>query len=85
MRSWTRSATPYLDSRRDTRETSAALELDPDALVDAALGFVAGDADRADLAGVRDVRAAIGLEVEPDDLDRPDLGDALGQEVDWSG
>jgi hypothetical protein len=28
------------------------------------------------------VRAPIGLEVEPDDLDRPDLVDAIRQEVD---
>ena len=36
----------------------------------------------ADLAGVGDVRPAIGLQVEPDDLDRPDLLDPLGQQVD---
>jgi len=50
--------------------------------VDATLGLVAGDADRADLAGVGDMRPAIGLQVEAHDLDRPDLVDPLGQEVD---
>src|SRR6185369_11276785 len=36
----------------------------------------------ADLAGVGDVRAAIGLEVEANDLDGPDLGDARREQVD---
>ena len=58
------------------------LERDADALVDAALALVAGDPDRPDLAGVRHVGPAIGLEVEPDDLDGPDLLDPLGQQVD---
>ena len=51
-------------------------QLDPDPLVDPALRFVAGDPDPADLARVRDVRPAVGLEVEADDLDRSDLGDS---------
>src|SRR4051812_15675712 len=53
-------------------------QFDADALVDAALGLVAGDLDATDFAGVGDVRPAIGLQVEPDDLDRPDLLDARG-------
>ena len=53
-------------------------QLQADPLVDAALRLVAGDADPADLARVRDVRAAVGLEVEAHDLDRPDLLDSLG-------
>ena len=46
------------------------------------LRLVAGDPDATDLARVGDVRPAVGLEVEPDDLDRPDLLDPLGQQVD---
>src|SRR5438477_8140705 len=57
-------------------------ELDPDALVDATLRLVADDLDPADLSGVGDVGPAIGLEIQPDDLDRPDLGDARREEVD---
>src|SRR5262245_25138209 len=57
-------------------------ELDADALVDPALRFVAGHPDRPDLAGVRDVGPAVGLEVEPDDLDRPDLLDPGREQVD---
>src|SRR5689334_20167404 len=57
-------------------------ELDADPLVDPAFRFVARHPDLADLASVRDVRATIRLEVEPDDLDRPDLLDALGQQID---
>src|SRR4029077_13494326 len=57
-------------------------ELDADALVDPALGLVADDPDPADLAGVGDMRPAIGLEVEADDLDRPDLHDARREQVD---
>src|SRR3990170_1898584 len=57
-------------------------DLDPDPLVDTPLRLVAGHPDGADLAGVGDVGAAIGLEVETDDLDGADLTDALGQQVD---
>ena len=57
-------------------------EFDADPLVDPALGFVAGHADPADLAGIGDMCPAVGLEVEPDDLDGPDLLDARRQEVD---
>ena len=57
-------------------------ELKTDALVDAALGFVARDVDRSDLARVGDVGAAIGLKVKALDVDDPDLGDALRQQVD---
>ena len=61
-------------------------ELDPDALVDAALQFVARDPDPADLAGVGNVGAAVGLEVEAHDLDGPDLLDALAAAGSpWSG
>ncbi len=49
-------------------------ELDPNPLVDPALGFVAGHPDPADLRRARDVRPAVGLQVKADDLDRPDLG-----------
>src|SRR5665647_3293942 len=56
-------------------------EGDPDPLVDPPLGLVAGDTDRAHLPGVRDVGAAVGLEVKAHDLDRPDLLDAVRQEV----
>ena len=51
-------------------------EGDPNPLVDPALGFVAGHPDPANLGRARNVRSAVGLEVEPDDLDRSDLGDA---------
>ena len=47
---------------------------DPDALVDPALGLVAGHLDPAHLRGVGHVRPAVGLEVKADDLDRADLG-----------
>src|SRR6185436_10628984 len=56
-------------------------ELDPDPLVDAPLRFVARDADAADLARVGHMRPSVGLEVEADDLDRPDLLDPLGKQV----
>src|SRR5436190_22200783 len=58
------------------------IEGDPDPLVDPAFALVARDADPPDLAGVGDVCPAVGLEVEPVDLDRPDLLDPLGQQVD---
>ena len=47
---------------------------DSNPLVDPALGFVAGHPDPANLGGVGHVRAAVGLEIEPHDLDRADLG-----------
>jgi len=47
-------------------------ELEADSVVDAARGLEAGYADAAHLATVRHVRAPVGLQVEADDLDRPD-------------
>src|SRR5258706_10378646 len=47
-----------------------------DALIALALTLVIHNPDAADLAGVGHVRAAIGLQVEADDLDRAHLGDS---------
>jgi peptidoglycan/LPS O-acetylase OafA/YrhL len=49
-------------------------EGDPNPLVEPALGLVAGHPDPADFDGVGHVRSAVGLEVQPHDLDRADLG-----------
>src|SRR5579859_2098981 len=62
---------------RRTAPASGVLDRDPDPLVDAALRLVANHADAPDLAGMGDVRAAIGLQVEPHDLDRAHLRDPL--------
>src|SRR6266536_6540973 len=64
------------------RRHDSVRDLDPDALVDAALGLIAGHPDVADFAGVGDVGPTVGLEIETDDLDRPDLADSGRQEID---
>src|SRR5258706_16065446 len=45
-----------------------------DTLIDLALALVIHDPDAADLAGVGHVGAAVGLQVEPHDLDDAHLG-----------
>src|SRR5829696_3516301 len=62
--------------------SSVVHELETDALVDPALGLVARDADATHLARVRNVGAAVGLQVEADDLDGSNLLDPLGEQVD---
>src|SRR5665811_806732 len=57
-------------------------ETDVDPLVDLALGARAGELDAADFAGIGDMCAAVRLEIEPDDLDRPDFLDCFWQEID---
>ncbi len=81
---WTREERkrgPSMVPRRQVVPGLRLLECDPDPLVDAALALVAGHPDPADLAGVGDVRAAIGLQVEADDLDRADLVDPGGRRL----
>ena len=56
-------------------------DLEADALVALALGLGLDHADAADLAGRAHVGAAVGLLVEPDDVDHADLGHRLGDEV----
>jgi peptidoglycan/LPS O-acetylase OafA/YrhL len=60
---------------KDVLRRDRVTKRDPDALVDPALGLVAGDPDPANLGGVGNVRPAVGLEVKAHDLDRADLGD----------
>ena len=50
--------------------------------VDAALVHGFGDSHGADLAGIGDVGAAVGLPVEALDLDDADALDVLGDEID---
>jgi hypothetical protein len=69
---------PILHLRCRTTDTSGIDQDDPDPLVDPALALVSGHPDATDLAGVRDVRPAVRLEVEPDDLDGPDRLDPSG-------
>src|SRR4249919_1287501 len=69
-------------SRAHSIRSGEVGQLDPDPLVDPTLGLVARDADAADLARVGDVGPTVRLEIEPHDLDRPDLLDAGRQEVD---
>jgi len=68
---------PRLESRRLALGAvgGSVDQLDPNPLVDPALGFVAGHPDPADFRRARNVRPAVGLEVEADDLDRSNLGD----------
>ena len=52
-------------------------------LVDRSLGFVIGHAYAAHLAGVGDVGAAVGLQVQTDDLNRAYFRNSLRQQVDF--
>src|SRR5690606_16584839 len=57
-------------------------QLDLHAFVGFALGLGFDDLDPAYLEGGADVGAAIGLAIEADDVDHPDLCDPFGDEVD---
>src|SRR5207237_7153600 len=68
-------------SRSRSASSSGIDDLDPDALVALALRLRLHHADAADLIGARHVRAAVGLLVEPDDVDDADLPDRLRDHV----
>src|SRR5207249_5922481 len=69
-------------SRRRSRARSPIDDLEADALVALSLGLGLDDPDAPDLAGRRHMGAAVGLLVEPDNVDDPDLTHRLGYEVD---
>src|SRR4051795_3589970 len=64
------------------RPGSGVDHFEADALVALALALGFDDSDAADLAGGVHVRAAVGLLVEPDDVDHPDLRHRLGDHRD---
>src|SRR4051794_26555293 len=58
------------------------LNIDIDALVDAALALIFADAQMTDLARVSDMRATIRLQIQPDNFNGAHFGNARRQQVD---
>src|SRR5215213_8331362 len=73
--------TTALRDRSAARGPLSVDDLDADALVALALGLGADDPDGADLRGARHVRPAVGLLVQPDDVDHAEWVDLSRNEV----
>src|SRR5205807_7387460 len=73
---------PSPRSRARSPSRSPIYDLDADALVALALGLGLHHPHRAHLLGRAHVGAAVGLLVQAHDVHHPDLGDAVGDEVD---
>src|SRR4051812_3226995 len=86
---WPRSVAPALYRSRSLvltfphgRGSRGIRQLDLQSLVRLPLRTRSDDVQRTDLPRVLDMCSAIRLQVEPDDLDRPHLGDRLRQQID---
>src|SRR5690349_4218708 len=76
-----RQPRPRRRALRRRRRRSGVVDTDAQALVSFALALGLHDLEAADLTRARDVGTAVGLLVEPDDVDDTDLLHALGNQV----